>query len=339
MWRYARRLIQPLFLVLALVFIAVMLGSQWDALRAYPWQLRPLWLVASALAMAGAWTLDVLIWRYILGLVGGRLGFGMATRIWFVSALIRYIPGNVWQPLGMTMLARRYGVRPEATITSIVLFQAANLLAVGLIAALYFPLTHNLGLLQRLTGIHLDTAPVLAIIPIIIFLIRPQWLIQMLNWALSKIGRSPLPVRLNSLELLRVLAFTVLNWLLLSAAFVALTMAFTNFSLGDVPRLALHLGAGYPIAYAVGYLSFVTPSGLAVREGTLFLLLAPVIGGDIVTAAALAMRVWVLIGELVAAGLSLLTWPGGRLSIRLGQGMAAETAPESVTSAPEIHHA
>ena len=71
-------------------------------------------------------------------------------------------------------------------------------------------------------------------------------------------------------------------------------------------RLAPDLVAAYAIAYTIGFVSLLTPSGIGVREGALYLLLAPVLGGGLATVAAIAMRVWVTLGELLAAGASLV---------------------------------
>jgi hypothetical protein len=38
-----------------------------------------------------------------------------------------------------------------------------------------------------------------------------------------------------------------------------------------------------------------------VREGAFYLLLAPVVGGGLITVAALAMRLWNIIGEVIMA--------------------------------------
>ncbi len=306
-----RRPAQIVFLLLALLFMGLLVQSHWSELRTHTWHLRPGWLVLSALSMTAGWLLEVAIWRRLLGNLGGRLSFGMAFRIWYISAIVRYIPGNVWQPLGMTLLARREGVRVEMTITSIALYQVINLLSVAAIAALYFPLTHNLGLLQSLSIVHLDWLLGLGVIPVVVFVARPRWLIGILNWLLAKVGRSPLPVELSSRELLWALVVATGTWVMMGVAFLTLTMAITDLPVSSVPALAPHLIAAYPVAYAAGYLSFVTPSGLAVREGALILLLSTVMGGELIVVAALAMRIWILLGELLAAGLSLATWPGG----------------------------
>ena len=50
----------------------------------------------------------------------------------------------------------------------------------------------------------------------------------------------------------------------------------------------------------------ITPSGLGVREGAFYVLLAPLLGGGTITVLALAMRLWTTLGELIGAGISAL---------------------------------
>jgi len=90
-------------------------------------------------------------------------------------------------------------------------------------------------------------------------------------------------------------------WLLWGATFAALTAGISALPGEELRRVLPHLALAYPVAYAVGVVSFLLPSGFGVREGALYVLLAPVLGGAIVTVAALAMRLWTVAGELLMA--------------------------------------
>lgn len=296
-----QRLIQPLFLGLALLFIALLLRSQWSELARHTWRLHPGWLALSGLAMLAGWAVEVGLWRAGLARLGGRLSYAKALRIWFASILVRYIPGNVWQPLGMTVLARQEGVRVEATVGSIALFQAVNLLSVLPIAGLYLLTVGDFGLLEPWLGAATGWLVAGAGAAIGLFLLRPGRLIWLLNWALGKAGRAPLDAALTTADLLRLLAIATLAWLCWGLSFGAMTFALTPYAPAEMSAALPHLLAAFPIAYAVGYLSFITPSGLAVREGVLYLLLAPVLGGGPTTVAALAIRLWQVILEVAAA--------------------------------------
>ncbi len=306
LWRRWKHPVQMAFFALSLAFLAWMIAGQWQALRAYEWHLRAGWLALAGAALALSWLIEVAVWRRLLGIVGGRLDYGVAWRIWFLSAITRYIPGNIWQPLSMTVLAREQDVRAMATVASIVTYQLVNLMAAGLIAAVYFPLTGNLGMLAHLLPAAAARWMALLALPMLIFLLRPMWLVQMLNWLLQKMGRDPLPLRLTTFELLLALVLTTGVWLLLGCSFLFLTLSLSAASPTSLLPQAVHLIAAYPLSYAAGYISFLTPSGLGVREGVVYLLLAPLIGGTTVTIAALAMRLWLVLGELAGAGAGLL---------------------------------
>jgi len=299
-------LLQLLFLILALGFLLVMVIDQWESLRAYHWQIRWDWLLLSALMLVLSWIVEVSIWRRIIALMGERLTFRTAWRIWFFSAITRYIPGNIWQPLSMTVMAQEQGVRVVATLTSIILYQLGNLLSTMLIAAVYFPLSGNLGLLADFLPPKMAQSMAIFLIPLGIFLLRPALLIHAMNWALRRLQRPALPLQLRSGDMVQLVVSVTAVWFLIGSSFLFLTTALSASSPPETYRHAVDLIAAYPLSYAAGYLSFVTPSGLGVREGVAFLLLAPVIGGATATIAALAMRLWISVGELLAAGMGWL---------------------------------
>ena len=251
--------------------------------------------------MLASWALEVRIWHLLLRVVDGIVPYGAALRMWFLAALIRYIPGNVWQPLSLTLYCQHWGVRPEATIASIALYQAVVLLAVIPLALTYFGLTGNWGVLTIILQGFAPWLLNLGALPLLIFLLRPNWLLAILNWALVRMGRNAIDGHIATGQLLGLLLLGIITWLCWGASFAALALALgrpTALSLGE---FVLHLVAVYSVAYAIGFLSLITPSGFGVREGTFYLLLTPLLPGGYVTAIALAMRLWNILGEVIMA--------------------------------------
>ena len=288
--RRALVIVQPLFIVLAFVLLGVLLRSQWDSLWTHKWRIQPRWVMASGLFIAGGWLIEVRLWQRLLELVGGRLNYWPALRIWFSSAIVRYVPGNVWQPLSLTVRCREQGIRPEATLASLTLFQAILLMAVGPIAAVYLATWGRAGALSHWLGSFSRWSSVVVAIPVLFFVMRPQTLLSTANFVLAKLGREPLPLGLSRDQLIRLLGISLLAWAFLCAGFSALAGAMMSSSTSFWEALP-HLAAAYPIAYVAGFLSLLTPGGLVVREGMLFLLLAPVIGRGDAIIVALGMRV------------------------------------------------
>ncbi len=304
------RWLQPILAIAAAIFIILFVVQQAPALRGMEWRLHPGWLALSALLMLASWAVEIGVWRALLKMLGARLPYLPAARIWFISAIVRYIPGNIWQPLSITLAAQERGIRPELTVTSVLLYQLINLVSVGPLAAAYLWATGNWGLLAPQGGPGAATLPLLLalLLPIVLLVALPRLLVAGLDWLLVRAKRLPLQADFGRGRLLLVTTAAAGNWLLWGASFAALTFGMTPFAAEEMARLAPHLVLAYPIAYEVGFLSIILPSGFGVREGALYVLLATVMAGPLVTVAALAMRLWTLAGEVIMA--LLAAWLG-----------------------------
>ena len=336
--RQALRGVQPLMMAAAAIFIGVWLAGQWPSLRVHTWRLSAGWLLLSALCMLASWGVEIALWRALAATLGGRIAYLPAARIWFKSAIVRYVPGNIWQPLSMTLQAQQHGVRPEATVTSVALYQGIILMAAAPIAALYFWTTGNWGLLTTFVGSYGWLLILLVLAPVALFLASPNLLIVSLNWLLARVRRPPVQAGLGRSVLALLLVVAAFDWLLWGATFAALTFGVATFSGAEMAALAPHLIVAYAIAYCVGFLSFITPSGFGVREGALYVLLATVMDPAVVTVAALAMRVWTMAGEVLMATLAALTEP------RRGRWVEGDAAAPVAAGAPgdpfaaDVHH-
>jgi glycosyltransferase 2 family protein len=328
----ALRWAQPVFLLIAFGFIIYLLSDQWAELRAYPWQLNPAWFLAACGLLLLAWALEIVTWRGSLRRLDGHLSFGTAIRIWFLSAIVRYIPGNIWQPISFTVLAQRHGVRPEVTLGSIVVYQVVTLLSIVPLTGAYLVYRAGEGLPNLLQSLPPWLIALLIFSPMLIFLLNPAWFVYLLNWMLRKIKRTEIDSTLTRFSLFKLFIIATLDWLLWGAAFAALTFAMGNYSTQAVYQLLPHLVAVYPIALVIGFLSLITPSGLGVREGAVLVLLAPYLPTATVTVIALAMRLWLMAGELLMAAISAVVERriDNNSSIRLH-------APESLGVKPQVN--
>ena len=292
-------MVRRLFVALAFVFIGLLLFRQWDSLLTYEWRIRPTWLAASGFFMLAGWLVEIRLWQQALDLVGGRLDYRSAIRIWFPSSIVRFIPGNIWQPLSMTVLCRERHIRPEATLASMTLFHAIHVMAIGAIAAFYTLTWGRAGTVSNTLGSIARWSSILVAVPEWLLLIYPRGMLAIANGILAKVGRQPLPLRLSAWQLVRLLGLSLVAWLLLCASFTALTGALTQESGPSFAEAVPHLAAAYPIAYVIGFLSLLTPSGLGVREGVLFALLGPIVGRGDAIVVAMGMRVWEIALEVV----------------------------------------
>jgi hypothetical protein len=294
-------------LLLALGFLAALVASQWQALQSFQWQFQPLWLLPSFALLAVAALLELSIWRALLASLGGHLRWRRAAETWFLSNIVRYIPGNILQFLGMAELAADDGVSRLATFTSVALHQVLNMAAGLTLAALTFALAGQGAWLEALR-------PVLLLAPLGLLLCHPRLLERMLNWLLALLKRPAIQVTLTWRQIGLLLLGYAATWLVMGSGFALLAAAVTPITATQFAALV----ATWIAAYVVGYLSLLTPGGLGVREGAMIVLLAPLFPAPVPTVLALTARLWVIIGEVAGAAIALAARNRDRRAVQAG---------------------
>lgn len=261
-------------------------------------ELTPAWipiLAGSALTSA-TYLYLVLLWVASLRWWGQRFAYLDAARVWFVSNLARFIPGMVWQLVGVAAMSHARDVSPVAA-TGGVLLQQIVLVVTGLvITAAWSPalLTHWTGTLPTrdllgLTG--------LGVVVLVVLLPRAiPWLGRAVRYVL---GRDR-PLDWPALPTRGFAAYVVG----LCVPWVVYGVAFWLFGLGllgaQAPGLRLAVGA-FVASYVAGLIVVFAPSGLVVREAAMVAALAPSVGGGAALVLAIGSRVWLLAVELLTA--------------------------------------
>jgi hypothetical protein len=286
---------QAVVLLVAAGFLAALVASQWSALQAYDWQLAPGWAILALVGLELTWLFELDTWRMILAGLGGPLRYRRAAPIWFLSNIVRYIPGNVWQFLGMAELAHEAGVPRLMTLTSIVLHQIISTAVGVVLAACYFALFDAGDWLRTLR-------PLLLIVPFGLLLLQPRILEGALNWLLRKVKRPPIRVLLTWRQIWLLIGRYVIVWVMMGLSFAALVRALTPIDWAAVPYLV----ATWAAAYVIGYLTLLTPAGLGVREGALALLLFAIMPQGVAAVIAIVARLWMVAGEVLGAGVALI---------------------------------
>lgn len=266
-----------------------------------PGQLHLLWLplVAASLLTAATYLYLVLLWVLSLGWWNQRFPYLEAARVWFVSNLARFIPGMVWQLVGVAAMSRERDVSPVAA-TAAVLLQQVVLVFTGLaVAAAWAP-----ALLARwANGIQPGEMLALAAGAMMLLVILLPRVMPLIARVVSAAVRRtvtwpPMPTG----QFAWYVAGLCVPWVTYGVAF----WLFGRGLLGtQAPLFTLAIG-GFVASYVAGLIVVFAPSGLVVREAALVAALAPAIGGGPALVLAVASRLWLLVVELITA-LGVLT--------------------------------
>ncbi len=317
-----------------LFFLAQTLISSWDKVAAsgFHFQINlPLLALSLALLVIGR-GFAVEAWRRILMALGNYVTFRFAFYAWFISNLARYVPGNVWQVATMMLLVEREGVSKMNALLSQAVYTAVALSVTALFGLTLLPIGQD----------HLLFAALLLFGLIIFFALPPVFrLILAVTSRLTRWARrngtpdSPAP-RVPSLSFVRGLIPPLCStamWTINGLAFFLFVRSIADVPLQNLPAFAAINAA----AYFVGYVSFITPSGLGFREGAMALLLGTFFPAPVAVAIAFLTRIWSTTGEMLGVGLAV--WGAPRKpSVGVWESGSRQELDPSQTPAPPYSH-
>jgi uncharacterized membrane protein YbhN (UPF0104 family) len=284
---------QWIFAAAVLFFAARTLAAQWNKVESrlthiqFGWE----WIAAATVLILVTYALLIEGWRRVLEAWDSQVPFIDAARIWFLSNLGKYVPGNVWSLTAMGVMARKRGLSAIAAAGSSVIMQAVSL-ATGTAIVL-------------ITGAKLLGQPLLVgaavLLLVALLLSAPRFLPPLTMWIGNLIGREIAPPTVPATSIWTAAVASALSWLFYGVAF----QLFVRGLLGSAPGEMSSYIAVYTAAYILGFISPIAPAGLGVREFTLAAFMTQLGLANEADAAlvAIAARLWLTIVELVPSGL------------------------------------
>lgn len=300
-------------------YLFAVLHSEWSAaLQLVPHvQWAPL-LRSAAWCVAGLLLLPVPTLRVIRS-SHRTFGYGQAARAYFLSQPSKYLPGGLWSFPARVVLLR--GARIGLGMSSIaLLWETTALVASSSMLGLLLPATLSPGPTSGVRagmGVVLGSAVVVPLLPDLLgrrtstpsapaghrggaAAGRPRGLWERATGGVAAAGSMSRASRYRLL--LESTLACAGTWLL---AGLSVGSILEGFGSPRAPSPFL-LAAAFSVSWLVGYLSFLTPAGLGVREAALAFLLRPWLPAPLsLVVAVLARLVWIA-SELTLFGLAVL---------------------------------
>lgn len=253
--RKVRLALQIGLAVLIFGFLVLTVIDQWAEIQDEGVHFHVGWLVPAIVILPFFFVLSAFGWDLTLRFLGYRIGFGRAQVAWGQPLLARYVPGSVLYVLGRLLLSERAGIPRRITITSIVYEQAVSATS-AIVVASYFIIQHP----------DLQGQPwrwgVLLLIPAAVAVLQPRIFGPLANWALRKFGREPLPVFVPLHGILALIAFYMVNWVVVALGLYCVARSVTDIPFEDV----LLVGSAQAIGYVAALLTLIAPAGLGVKD-------------------------------------------------------------------------
>ncbi len=204
------------------------------------------------------------LWQKMLEFTGHKLPLMKTAYLWELSEFKRYVPGNVWSLLSRVSLFENAGVGKKLVGLALLDEIQLIIIACGLISLFCLPLILSSGesakLLREMQIIILGSAAAIAVYSVVVaYLFKKRG-----------IGNFKDNLFLPGYSLKQKISLTVISivdFYIFGAATLVACLSVFSFE----PRLYFELSAFFTFALLAGYLSFITPMGLGVREGIITL--------------------------------------------------------------------
>ena len=259
--------------------------------------------VLACCVLAAYYLLFVFGWMRILADWDIHLSYPVALRAEMVSMLAKYVPGGVWTPAARVVAARRAGVTDAALVTASMLLEAAISAVAGVMV---FVIS-----ITWVSGGRGPLVPLVAFALVVSALVQPQVFRPLAARILRRFGYTEELPPLRPMTMAFLLVFYSGTWVVGGAALWLLLR-----SVGAHPDVQsiVYLGGVAAVGAIVAVLVVIAPSGLGVREGTMYGLMLAVVPEGAALGATLLNRVAITVVELLlllVGGLILRARGGG----------------------------
>lgn len=243
-------------------------------------------LVIATILLAAYYCLFVIGWQWILRALRVRVSYSVALQAEMASMLAKYVPGGVWTPAARVVWLRKTGVvAPTPLVVSSILLEA------GLSAVA--------GVLVFLAGLAIIGDADAPLLPLALFTVVVTVLLhpRVFRWIAVRVFRPfggielpPLPYRV----LLGLLVFYALSWVVGGAAFLFLVRSVGGTAGAES---IVFLGGTAAVGAIVAVLSVIAPSGLGVREASMYGLVLAVASSGVALGAVVLNRIAITVVE------------------------------------------
>lgn len=288
-------------LAVLVLFASSAVAAKWEEISGsferVTWSPDPLALAASVAILAASLALNPSGWMILARELGSDTPVAGLRAAWFASQLGRYMPGKIWLFAGRIGFLRSEGLSTARAVAASVWELIAGAAAAGAVALPCILLSGATGIVPAVRTAAAAAAAAMLLLP----LLGP---VQKAAFALE--GGAAF-TGIGTATGLRVAGLFCALW---AARGISLHLWLTG--LGLETRGFWPVMAAAPLSWLAGYIVFVVPGGIGVRETVIAALVAPSGTAGPVVAACLGQTLLMAVLEILLALPSFRAAPGAR---------------------------
>ena len=248
-------------LILIVYFYSLQVLDNWAALQNFRLEFKLHYLASALILYLAGYLLDTYAWQVCMnrGRRGIDLDFPQSLAVLHGSGLMKYLPGRIWSYTAQLVWLRKYGFGAP-----VILF--VNLISIlgSMFVSVCFGLIYLAAYLSRLS---LATAALAFLVLVLLNLAFIKWNTPVMNRIIALVSRllkkEIEPVQnSSSLIIIMEIAHTG-SWALVAAGAYLLGRGIGV----DIPAAqTFALLSSMAVSWVAGYVAFILPAGLGVRE-------------------------------------------------------------------------
>jgi hypothetical protein len=283
-----RRVVVSLMLLVSLGVVLWTIARDWYNLITYDWHFEWMYLALSSGTYIGSLVLAVIAWSMVMHALDAPLEWKQHGRFFLYSWIARRLPTAAPFVASRVLLYEQAGVARRLTLMGMLWEHILLIASGGVLVVLLFPFT-------PLLGENIPLLPVACIaVMSVVLAARPQLLVMLLNRILRRWKQQTISDFLGAAATLGVFVLHVGVWLTGGLILFLLVRSVYMIEWTALPvLLQIWVTSGL-----VGYLSFLIPVGLNLRDVSMVVLLTLIVPLSVAVIIALLVRLWITINEL-----------------------------------------
>lgn len=245
--------------------------------------------------------LFVIGWQWILRALRIEASYPVVLQAEMASMLAKYVPGGIWTPAARVLWLRRAGGVGQTSVVVASILLEAGLSAVAGVLVLVCAL-------PWIEGVDAPLLPLIVFAVGIVALLHPRVFRAVAGRVFKPFGAAP-PPSLRWRTMLGLVAFYSGTWIVGGVALLFLVRSVG----GDVGfEDAPYLGGTAAVGAIVAVLSLIAPSGLGVREASMYGLLLAIASPGVALGTTVLNRLAITLVEAALLGAGVLLWRSRR---------------------------
>jgi len=277
---------------LGILFLMALIVNSWEQLQHLWFTIHwPLFILSILISCLSNW-LASLFFKELLHKYGIEVTHNLVYKLFFYAQIAKYIPGKIWILFYQATLVGKIGASRTMLFANIdlmaILVLISATISLSLISLDYYPILAGLFFLLGLL--------------LTLFIGKFCYLFNSLNYLLShfKSLKNKLGTCHTEINSWLLITYYTFFWMTYLIANFLMMFAIFSFSISESTHYIAYLG----LAWIIGVIAFLVPSGIGVRE-FVFILLAQQtfsqhISLDLLAMIAIMSRFWIILQEITA---------------------------------------